>query len=390
MIKKPDLKTHRGNRIYTPVPRAPRISRLWIWDELSKEYRAPEQGSAFVARRYEQGEDRKRKRTSGFFASLDEAREWQAGVSTAINRDGVLSHSVSVEEPKEDVGPVFGEIVERWRKKKFSVLADGTRTAYGKLLRLHLQSLWNTPIREITPMRIDQWIEELKDPNGLPMQNRRRLTFHHELTVLSGVLRFYDEYSNDRLFVFPVKKRHWSDANTGRKAPEKAKDFTEIEFRRFYWELRKTLYGEVLSDLATVQYYQALRIGEAAAIHHEDVFLDRKEMNRSRLSIRRSVYWPRVKGRKTYVQLGFKNSAKFDGGVKELPIFPGSFISLEKCVRRDEKGLLFMIDGAPIEYRTIQHYYNLAFRRAGLPYRSTHVLRHGWTREVFNKTRIRR
>jgi site-specific recombinase XerC len=59
---------------------------------------------------------------------------------------------------------------------------------------------------------------------------------------------------------------------------------------------------------------------------------------------------------------------------------------LKTLVQRQEIGLLFSNDGKPVEYRTIQHYYNLAFKRAGLPYTATHVLRHGWTREVYNQT----
>ena len=35
-------------------------------------------------------------------------------------------------------------------------------------------------------------------------------------------------------------------------------------------------------------------------------------------------------------------------------------------------------------YHTVYDRYNTAFKRAGLPYKATHVLRHGWTREVFD------
>jgi hypothetical protein len=38
-------------RLYAAVPRAPRISRLWVWDKGSKEYRTPPQGKCYMAKR---------------------------------------------------------------------------------------------------------------------------------------------------------------------------------------------------------------------------------------------------------------------------------------------------------------------------------------------------
>jgi hypothetical protein len=38
------------------------------------------------------------------------------------------------------------------------------------------------------------------------------------------------------------------------------------------------------------------------------------------------------------------------------------------------------------EYHVIRDSYNTAFRKAGLPYSATHVMRHGWTREILDDT----
>jgi site-specific recombinase XerD len=42
-------------------------------------------------------------------------------------------------------------------------------------------------------------------------------------------------------------------------------------------------------------------------------------------------------------------------------------------------------EGEPLKYRAIQAHYDRAFERAKLPYRGTHVMRHGGCRRVFNE-----
>jgi integrase len=87
--------------------------------------------------------------------------------------------------------------------------------------------------------------------------------------------------------------------------------------------------------------------------------------------------------------MGFKNSDSFDDGVKEQPVFPESYDALQAMLEesKDRKsGLLFELDGKHLEYRQVQHAYDLAFRRAKLPYTGTHVLRHGGCRNLYNES----
>ena len=119
--------------------------------------------------------------------------------------------------------------------------------------------------------------------------------------------------------------------------------------------------------LATLQYFQALRISEAAAVHREDVRLG-EVRSFSRLMVKRSLCWPRKKGVPSYVQVGFKNSGSFEDGVKEQPIFPETHDALSSMFRNNPSqklGLIFTIEGKHLECRQIQHAYDLAFKRAG-------------------------
>lgn len=73
--------------------------------------------------------------------------------------------------------------------------------------------------------------------------------------------------------------------------------------------------------------------------------------------------------------------------MKEQPLFPESFEALKAWQHGHSArlGLVFSLEGKHLEYRPIQYAYNEAFSRAGLPYRSTHVMRHGGCRNIYNE-----
>lgn len=71
--------------------------------------------------------------------------------------------------------------------------------------------------------------------------------------------------------------------------------------------------------------------------------------------------------------------------MKEHPIFPESFEVLAKQFEQGKKGLIFQLNGTHLEYRTIQSTYDRAFRKAGLGFSGTHVMRHGGCRRVYNQ-----
>jgi len=236
-------------------------------------------------------------------------------------------------------------------------------------------------IHEITPQRLDLWLDELKTPGKWTL---KRKMFKNELKLLSTVLNYYGSYHDDPDFHFPIKKRHRLGIELHRRTV-KNKDLSEKAFLTFRDNLR-TLNGtgELMAALATVQYYQALRISEAAALRWEDVELNKKSPKKSRVRVRRIVVWPRKKALASFIQDGFKNS-KANDGVKEQPMFPETFAVLSKLHNERAKGLIFELNGTHLEYRAIQSAYDRSFREAGLPFTGTHVMRHGGCRRVYNQ-----
>jgi integrase len=99
------------------------------------------------------------------------------------------------------------------------------------------------------------------------------------------------------------------------------------------------------------------------------------------------VVWLRAKGLGAYIHhVGFKNS-EANEGCKEQPLFPEPYFALKALKRERRTGLIFQVEGEHFRYRQIEFAYNKAFELAGLPYRGTHIMRHGGTRLVYNATK---
>jgi integrase len=135
-----------------------------------------------------------------------------------------------------------------------------------------------------------------------------------------------------------------------------------------------------------VQWRQALRISEAAALHWEDVHLNFQDPSKSIVTVCRHIEWSKTRGVDSRVAPGYKNSAS-TGGKKVLPLFSESFEALSRLHFDGAKGLVFKDKRSQfLEYRQIQWRYGNAFAKAGVEYRGTHALRHGGCREVNNQT----
>jgi len=399
VTQKFNSKTYQGKkRIYRPVAGATLISRVLVWDEKRSDYREPPRGTNYLARRVEIV-DGERKLVAQSFDSLESAKNWQMRIvddgtnepavgSQTVLKTQLISTRKSLRNASlEGGGPLFCEVVEQWKRRTFCRLSKGTQVNYEKYLRLHFAEVMKRPIESITPAFVDRWIDERKRLVDCYGRGWQRKSFEHELTLLSTILRYYIEYNDDTKYVHPIKRRHREAAKVARDCANKvSQDITRAEFEKFREHLSCALHGSLLASMATVQFYQALRISEVAALRWEDVILDWQEPHKSRLTIRQHVVYLRRKETPDFIEQGFKNAFS-DEPVKEQPIFPDSFEALRKCHVSGRSGLVFRNpDETFFSYRQIQAAYDKAFREANLPYRGTHVLRHGGTRHVYNET----
>lgn len=90
--------------------------------------------------------------------------------------------------------------------------------------------------------------------------------------------------------------------------------------------------------MASVQYYQALRISEAAGLFFEDVKLNFQSPADSSIRVCRHVLFPRMKNAVPEVAQGFKNASGGDRSVKELYLYPQAFEALKQVWAPGKKG----------------------------------------------------
>jgi integrase len=376
MSQKFNEKVFKGERIYREILGQHLIYRVWSWCDSKKRYEPPIKGKAYRARKYELGINGKRTRVECFFDNMDDARLWQTKPTDVLITKTAVAEVAS--------GPTFENIVTDWKKRRFSVMESSTQVRYLGLLRKHFEPLLSVPMCIFTPQVIDQWIDGLKSPSNPTMQTYKRLSFRHEVNLLRTILKYYEDYTDDPNFRFPFKKRHMDASKLNRVSGSKPKDMTVEEFWRFNQNLRMQSYGEILGPLSVVQYFQALRISEIAALSWEGVRFDFKNPSKSRLFITQKVVYLRSRGVGPYIEAGFKNQ-KANGGVKELPLFPEAYEALRELWYLGAKGLVFKREGKVFSYRQLQHPYDTALKAANLPYTGTHTMRHGGTRNLFNE-----
>jgi integrase len=290
-------------------------------------------------------------------------------------------HRGEADERARVTGKTFGDILDQWRRDRYGSLSTGTRVRYDNLIRLHFGSLLKCRIRELTAARVDRWIDELKAAIPGHGKEALRASFGHELTLLRAILAHYVDTEDDPHFVMPVKKRHRRAAVVKARPRRAPKDLSEADFQRFLARLEQD-YGGTIAALAVVQFYQACRVSEPAALRWQDVRFDWEQPWRSRLCFEQHVVYARSKAVDDVIEPGIKNDDE-----KEHPMLPPVFEALRGLWRPGVSGLVFRgDDGGFLGYRWVQYRYDQTFERLGLPYRSTHVMRHGGTRKTFNET----
>jgi integrase len=380
-------------RLYVRVEGMQNISKLWAWDFAQKRYCEPKFGRKFEARRYEIDGLGGRRRVKCYFDSLADAKAWLGFSSSVVPvaDDSVVevimdanSQQDSRQKQRAEV-PTLARVVKSFRQYVYPMRARSTCLQYEKLLKLHFDFLMPIRVTDITPKRIDEWLRILKRKAARSDKATQRVGFEKELTLLGTLLRYFEKYNDDCDFRFPIKQRHREDMWLRREVVKPDRDLPRAQFERVRAAVLE-LYGEMWWALFTVQWCEALRISEAAALCWEDVQWNYAAPQASCVRVCRHLMWTRTGGESPFVEPGFKNSSAV-GGVKLLPLFPEAFDALKRIHTLGAHGFVFKnSNGELLQYRTIQAKYERAFAKVGIPFRGTHALRHGGCRDLYNRT----
>jgi integrase len=271
------------------------------------------------------------------------------------------------------------ELIESWKINWLPTLNIATQLRYMDYLK-HFGFLLMTKVAEIEPAHIDAWITYVKRPEYVATCHSTRCSFEHEFKILRSILKYYNSRIN-RNYRLPFLRDHMKMLKVKEK-PIVTKDLTMDQLAAFLKELRALCWDtkwEVIYYLAVMQYAIYGRIQEAAALFVEDF-----DLANNRLEVKRKVQWLRVRGYEDNVVAGSKtNGGKIFSPIPEAALQVFNEWRLRSGVR---SGLLFRIDGEVIAYRQIQHKYDQALKRAKLPFRSTHILRHAALVEAYSTT----
>lgn len=369
-MKQFNIKKFTGiYRIERAVKGNPGVYKIWVWDEPTSQYLPPKNGNVFLAhrKRTHQNSSINEKKT---FQSLDQARAWRNAAYIEPESKLVLRAT-----------PKFSDVIAEYKKIYLPRLKQSTQESYNRQLGIYFEPFLSLTMTEINPVTIDNWISWLKNLN----LTSRRFSFRHEYDLLSGIFKFYAEYDDD--YESPLKPRHRRNINFKDNTNAVNKFITEQEFLKFRDCLLLGDCGKIFAAMATVQFYQSLRISEVNGIHWEDLQIVSANLANSVLQISKSVFYSRKKGLKPVVLNSFKNS-KSNDGIKILPLLKKSYFAFDSLSNDSlKKGLVFKNnDGELFTYRQIQHAYDSAFKMAELPYSATHIMRHGGASYVYNKT----
>ncbi len=340
------------------------IRAIYRWCEFQKKYVLPKTGLRYVAL-VKQGGIQKEKS----FERKEEALKWRTS-----------GEGVKISARKM----TFEEVMAKYFAHIQTSVTAATWKTY-KNSTLHLEFFFKIPVSGISSQVIDQWLAKIKMPSYLESQHQTRFTYAKELKVLKQILKYYSEYENDD-YHLPVKQRHNKDAvidfqrMKASKMRNQSRYLDSLEQTRFLEEL-KIITGEekkIFFYLAFFQLTTGTRIGEAGALKWNDI-----DMVSEKVSISKSIHWGRGVGSKTYVQPFTKT-----GVARKIPM-TADLKNLLMVLNQEAKlELVFTFDGmTPLEYRSIQYFYNKAFERAGINQRSTHILRHTFSTDYLSDTK---
>ena len=357
--------------IYVSIEKSQGIYAIWDWNVRLKKYCKRMRGNKFYVAKRVSG-----KQLTMCFVNFVDAQKWKQDLS--------FDYEHSCE------GVTFREVKERYLSRQDDKVEVSTRE-YNRSKVRHLKYFDRMPMEMITSKVVDDWIDYIKRPEYLALQHKTRATYKNELSLLRQIFKYHAEYNLDKNVaeVSPLRPRHNYDCVVH---PKRLADNEKMSRERFLTECESLDFlsylesksedghiGEVIHMLAFLQLRTGLRVGEACALHWEDVdFQERTAF------IHRGVIWSRLKGRETFISPRTKN------GVDRLIFLPQDLVaSLKEWKLKTGrfKGLVISFDGKePLSRRQIEYRFNRAYEAVGVKWRGTHVLRHTFATMFMEKT----
>lgn len=294
------------------------------------------------------------------FDSLYDARVWKAtfdGEKSAVKATSTVT---------------LKEVWEEMQLRHFPIIAKSTQEIWSRRYEL-LRELEFLRMEEITSSVITSWVEKhvkyfkseayLNSTRG----EAKRCNLDNELNLFTTIFNWYkrsEAYEVEAMHLpNPVRISH-KRLGFIRPKPVRNKAITLDAALKFFSCL-KPLYR----DLALFQFYSASRISEAAGLQWSRIDFE----NRT-ITIMETSRWD--SSNKTFIELN-----PFPKNREPRTVFMTNelceLLKRRLAFKSQENDFVFQVEGIPLNYCTIQLHYREAQRIADIPYRGTHILRHG-------------
>lgn len=297
------------------------------------------------------------------FETIHEAKLWRATFDgkTAVRVAGKSQFAT------------LREVWETMQKKHFPLLADSTQAIWIRRFTL-LKELEHLPMDQITSSVITSWLQKqvkyFKSPEyeNLYRGNAKRCNLDNELNLFTTVFNWYkqsEDFEKEAVsLVNPVRKEHKRHSFI-RPLPVKDRSISLDAALKFFQFIQPGVYR----DLALFQYFTASRISETAGLQWSRI-----DFKNKKIVVMETIHWDMEK--KTFKKLNPHPKNKEPRSIFMLE-------ELREILERRKADMIpgcpyvFHVDGRPLHYCNIQVKFREAQRKSGIPYRGTHILRHG-------------
>lgn len=373
MKKKFNSKVYQGKkRLFKSVSGYEMLMRIWVWDDEKKEYTSPAYGKKYVARRYETLGKKRVRSPQKYFTTLEEALCWQSARHEEEKPGVIVSGDSSNESKKSQL--TFAQLFKEFKEIRYPNLRSGTIRIYESKTRCF--SFFNEMIvDDLSPKVIDDWIKWLMQP-GQTFKSTRK-NFAKESECLKAVLNWYLNEYDDAKLIMPFKNRHIQKLGKKRSHQNMTRYMSADESN--LWLEKLEFYYPEIYPAAVVQIEQILRASEVFGMTWSHL-----DLKNQTYRLCQSIEWLRECKSKPRLRDGTKTLKEGEAIVLHLR---KRTIDVLKSLKRDPAtDLIFHRKGGIWPYRGVQHRYDRAFKKAGLPYRGTHVCRHTGATKFLNET----
>lgn len=300
------------------------------------------------------------------FSTLFDAKKWQK----------LFDGSTLSVEPNVPEGPsnysTLREVWEVLQQKHFPTLATSTKAIWTRRFEL-LRDLEHLPMDRITPSKLTDWVvDKVKHFSSEEYQSSgrgvaRRCNLNTELNMFVTIFNWYKQSEDFELeaiaLTCPVKPKH-RKMGFIKPLPDKRKQIN-LQDAYLFFDFLQPLY----QDLAKMQFYTAGRIGEVAGLQWTSI-----DLRNRRMLIKDTCVWDM--SNKMFIEL-----KPFPKNRESRAVYITDeimqILKHREVFRLPGNNFVFHVEGAPLNYCTIQINYRTAQRRSGVPYTGTHILRHG-------------